>query len=103
MLTRSMDGTMKIWDCRMLSDAKGPLKSFENLPATHEKTGVCVSHDGKYLVTGTSFQKGAKDNAVLRVYDGKTFEQLKSLNFGKRSISRIAWPGDINQLIVGTN
>jgi len=102
MLTRSMDGTMKIWDCRMLSDAKGPLKSFENLPAAHERTAVCVSPDGKYFVTGTSYEKNATDNAVLRVYDGKTFEQLKSLNFGKRSITKIKWPSDINQLIVGT-
>jgi len=101
--TRSMDGTMKLWDCRMLSDAKGPVKMFEDLAAEHEKTGVCASHDGKYIVTGTSFRKASKIVATLRVYETQNFGLVRSLDFGLRSIQPIAWNRDINQIVVGTS
>lgn len=102
MATRSMDGTLKLWDCRMLSDAKGPIKVFDGLPAESEKTTLCASPDGRYLVTGTSFVKGALGSASLKVYDTKTLGLVKSIDFGKRSVTRVAWPKDINQLVVGT-
>merc|ERR1712100_1014288 len=98
-----MDGTMKLWDCRMLSDAKGPVTTFENLPAFYEKSGVCASPDGKYIVAGTNFKKGTSNKASLRVYDTKTFSMMKSLDFGAKSVLRIEWPRDINQLVVGTS
>eukprot|EP00928_Gymnodinium_smaydae_P046568 TRINITY_DN31024_c0_g1_i1.p1 TRINITY_DN31024_c0_g1~~TRINITY_DN31024_c0_g1_i1.p1 ORF type:complete len:779 (+),score=187.68 TRINITY_DN31024_c0_g1_i1:297-2339(+) len=104
--TRALDNTMKLWDCRMLSDAKGPVKVFDDLPAALEKTGVCASPDGKYLVTGTSFSSskgGAHGGASLRVYDAKSFSLVKSLDFGKKSVLRIAWPREINQVVVGTS
>merc|ERR1719162_355149 len=53
MVTRSIDNSMKLWDCRMLSDAKGAVRTWDDLPASHEKTGVCSSPDGKHVVTGT--------------------------------------------------
>eukprot|EP00929_Paragymnodinium_shiwhaense_P028155 TRINITY_DN16389_c0_g1_i1.p1 TRINITY_DN16389_c0_g1~~TRINITY_DN16389_c0_g1_i1.p1 ORF type:complete len:775 (+),score=226.05 TRINITY_DN16389_c0_g1_i1:84-2408(+) len=103
MVTRAMDNTMKVWDCRMLNDAKGPVKVFEDLPAGHEKTGLCCSPDGRFLVTGTSFVKGAAmGSATLQVYDTKTFAQERSLDFGSKSITKLAWPEEINQLVVGT-
>jgi len=102
LVTRALDNTMKVWDCRMLSDAKGPVKTYEDLPAEHEKTGVCCSPDGKYIVTGTAFTKGALGNAVVKVYDAKTFETAKTLSFGQKSVTRMAWPRDINQLVVGS-
>jgi len=102
MVTRAMDNTMKVWDCRMLSDAKGPVKVFEDLPCGHEKTGLCVSPDGKYIVTGTSFEKGALGSATVRVYEAKTFNSVKTLDFGKKNALQMAWPEEINQLVVGT-
>ncbi|CAE8583693.1 unnamed protein product [Polarella glacialis] len=102
LVTRSMDNTMKIWDTRMLSDAKGPLKVFENLAASHEKTGLCVSPDGRFIVTGTTLTKGALGSSTVRVFDAKTFSSVKTLDFGKRNALRFAWPTEINQLLVGT-
>merc|ERR1712232_389881 len=101
MVTRSMDNGMKLWDCRMLSDAKGPLNAWTDLPAGHEKQGVCGSPDGKYIVTGTSLEKGAKGNSSLRVYDADDFSLAKSLDFGQRSVIRVGWQPEINQVIVG--
>jgi len=103
LVTRSLDCTMKVWDTRMFSDAKGPVKVFEDLATSHEKTGICVSPDGKYLVTGTSMVKGALGSATLRVFDAKSFASVKSLDFGKKSVLRIAWPGELNQVLVGTS
>lgn len=103
MVTRAMDNTMKVWDCRMLSDAKGPLKTWEDLPAGNEKVGLCTSPDGKYIVTGTAFEKGAAmGSASVRVYDARDFGHVQSLDFGARSCTQLAWPQEINQLLVGT-
>lgn len=101
--TRALDNTLKIWDCRMFSDAKGPVKVWDDLPAGLDKSGVCASPDGKYIVAGTSFRKGALGNASLRVYDTASFSQVKSLDFGTRSVVKVAWPRDINQIVVGTS
>eukprot|EP00913_Durusdinium_trenchii_P018479 g17361.t1 len=91
-----------IWDCRMMSDAKGPVKVFDDLRTAHEKTGVCTSPDGRYIVTGTSLSKNALGAATLRVYDTKTLSLTKSLDFGKKSVLRLAWPKDLNQILVST-
>lgn len=101
--TRSLDDSMKIWDCRMLSDAKGPVKIFGELPTAHEKTGLCTSPDGKYVVTGTGFQKGSMGAATVRIFDTKEFKQVKSLDFGNRSVIRVTWHEELNQLLVGTH
>lgn len=102
MVTRSMDNTMKVWDCRMLSDAKGPVKVLDDLPCYSERTNLCTSPDGKYIVTGTSFTKGSSSSASVRVYDSKGFELVKNLDFGGRGVTRITWHSELNQLIVGT-
>ncbi|CAE7908098.1 wdr70 [Symbiodinium microadriaticum] len=102
LVTRSLDNSMKVWDCRMLSDAKGPVKVFDDLRTAHEKTGICTSPDGRYLVTGTSLAKGALGSATLRLYDVKTFGLVKSLDFGKKSPLRVVWQKDLNQLVVTT-
>lgn len=101
MVTRSTDSTMKIWDLRMLSDAKGPVKVIENLPANNERTGVCTSPDGRHIVTGTSFAKGA-GSASLRVYDAKGYDLTKTVDLGPRGVTRLIWSQELNQLVVGT-
>jgi len=78
------------------------VKSFEHLPASHEKSGLCTSPDGKFIVTGTSFHKADTGSAVVRVFDAKDFRHVKSIDFGSRSAVRLTWPRELNQLIVGT-
>jgi len=104
MVTRSLDDTMKIWDTRMLSDAKGPVKVLGDLPCGgQEKAGVCVSPDGKYLVAGTAFAKGALGSASVRIYDTEDYQQVKALDFGKKSPLKFLWPSELNQLVVSTS
>lgn len=101
MVTRGLDAKMRVWDTRMLSDTKGPVKSFDNLPAIHEKTGLCVSPDGQYLVTGST---GAtkQGSASVHIFSTKDFSSVRTLDFGKRTALRFHWPKELNQLIVGT-
>eukprot|EP00932_Pfiesteria_piscicida_P009795 SRR837773.20589.p1 GENE.SRR837773.20589~~SRR837773.20589.p1 ORF type:complete len:306 (+),score=93.26 SRR837773.20589:135-920(+) len=94
---------MKVWDTRMLSDAKGPVKVFEDLPCGHEKAGVCASPCGRWLVAGTSEQKVTMGNSTVKVWDAQDFSHVKTLDFGKRGPIKFAWPRELNQLIVGTS
>jgi len=103
MVTRSMDNSMALWDCRLLSDAKGPLKRWEDLPNTSEKLGVCSSPDGKYIVTGTSYSRVGNVHSSVRVYDTTDFSLAKNLDFGQRSVVSCCWQKDINQILVGTS
>jgi len=104
MITRSLDNTMKLWDCRVLSDAKGPVHTWKGLPTTHEKQRICSSPDGKYIVAGTSYDRATNANATVRVYNAEDdFSQIKSLDFGKRSVVGLTWHGEINQILIGTS
>lgn len=103
LVTRSMDNSMALWDCRLLSDAKGPLKRWEDLPNTQEKLGVCSSPDGNHIVTGTSYNRVGNVHASVRVFDANDFSLVKNLDFGQRSLVGCCWQKDINQILVGTS
>lgn len=104
LVTRSLDETMKVWDCRMLSDQKGPVKSVADLPAGHEKAGVCTSPDGKYIVVGvTSNPKAASKHAAVQIFDAKDLSLKRSVSLGQRAGIKFAWPAELNQLLVGTS
>ena len=51
LLSRCMDGTMKIWDLRHF---KQPLAIYEELPNCNEQTQCCFSPDERLILTGTS-------------------------------------------------
>jgi len=100
--TRGLDDKMKIWDTRMMSDAKGPVKCFDSLPTGHEKAGLCASPDGRFLVTGTPAEsKGG--SASVHIFDTKDWSNVCTLDFGKRAALRFAWPQELDQLVIGSS
>jgi len=102
MVTRSLDDTVKVWDCRALSDAKGPVKAFYDIKADNEKAGVCASPDGRFIAAGTPYQKNTPmGEATIQVYDVKTLQHVKRVSFEQRSPIVFKWPAELNQLIVG--
>jgi len=103
LVSRSLDNTMKVWDLRMFSDQKGPVKCFDSLHHEHEKIGLCTSPDGKYLVTGTAPQRGAMGDASILIYDAKDFSLKRNLRLEKKAAVRFLWPQELNQLVVGTS
>mmetsp|Transcript_5548 Transcript_5548/g.12093 ORF Transcript_5548/g.12093 Transcript_5548/m.12093 type:complete len:764 (-) Transcript_5548:226-2517(-) len=103
LVTRSMDHTMKVWDTRMLSDAKGPVKTFDNLHCGSEKSGLATSPCGRWIVTGTSPEKAGSGNSTVRVWETEEFKNVSTIDFGKKMPTKFAWPKALNQLIVGSS
>merc|ERR1712107_301421 len=99
--SRSLDGSLKLWDCRMLSGERGPVKSIADLPCL-EKTSVRNSPDGLYLITATG-ELGKRTSSSVVVFDTKTLEQKEKLDFTGRTAVSLAWPRELNQVIVGTS
>lgn len=48
MMSRCMDGTLKIWDLRKFKD---PIKVFNNLPNEHQTTQCCFSPHADFILT----------------------------------------------------
>jgi WD40 repeat protein len=97
--TRNTDGTLKVWDIRML-----------NRPILHERglfnrfpgNKMCFSPDNRYLLLGTSTGEKADEKlSYLHFYDTTTLKKVKSLAVGASSIHGLCWSPAINQIIVG--
>ncbi|EER08278.1 conserved hypothetical protein [Perkinsus marinus ATCC 50983] len=94
MLSRSLDGTMKMWDCRKLRAAT-PVRTWDNLPCTDEHTDITISPDESMALTGTG------DGRVV-VYDlqSEAVEPLKSYTFRTQSAVRTFWHPVLQQIVV---
>ncbi|KAF4675437.1 WD repeat-containing protein 70 [Perkinsus chesapeaki] len=94
MLSRSLDGTMKMWDCRKLR-ASTPVRTWENLPCTDEHTDITISPDESMALTGTS------DGRVV-AFDmhSESGEPLKEYTFRTQSAVRTLWHPILQQIIV---
>ena len=55
LLSRCMDGTLKIWDLR---NFKQPVMAYDDLPNCHEHTQCCFSPDEKLVLTGAALKTG---------------------------------------------
>ncbi len=63
---------MKIWDIRSI---KKPLNVWNNLPNYLPGSKVCLSHDDKFIITGTSVGNTPQEKiSKLLFYDALTFE-----------------------------
>ena len=75
--TRSLDGTMKIWDLRNLK-ANLPLHVLEGLPNLFDETKCIYSPHGEYLITGTSAER-EKSNGSIKIFSCKSMELEQTL------------------------
>lgn len=95
LLSRAMDGTMKLWDVRQF---KSPVSVVEDLPNSQPQTTCSFSPDEKLALTGVS-QEG--DNAgylaVIDVSLGDVVRQIKVVG----STVAAQWHGRLNQILVG--
>ncbi len=94
LLSRSCDGTLKIWDIRNISK---PQFFWEDLENFHPKTNVTLSPDEKYILTGTSARE-KQGLGFLHFYDSTTFQSVASLAIAQSSVVRTKWHPEINQL-----
>ena len=97
--SRSMDGSMKLWDIRKFSTA---LYVFDNLANFYPMTGIVFSPHDDIVATGTSV-KNEHGKSRLCFYSKSTFELVEEISGGHSSIVSLLWHPKLNQIFVGTS
>lgn len=58
---------------------------------------MCLSHDEKYIITGTSVGNTPDEKfSKLLFFDAQTFDQVADINFGEHSVTDIQWHKSLN-------
>ncbi|KAM3727257.1 Gastrulation defective protein [Dirofilaria immitis] len=97
-LSRSLDGTMKLWQ---LETFNKPLHVVENLKNEFVSTDCGFAPHGEMVYTGTSFDDEDKSDGMLAFFDSKSFDLIYRITYPKLSCIRISWQPKINQILVG--
>ncbi|PWA69145.1 transducin/WD40 repeat-like superfamily protein [Artemisia annua] len=96
LLSRSFDGTLKVWDLRQM---KTELKSFEDLPNHYPQTNVAFSPDEQLLLTGTSVERDSTTGGLLCVFDRQKLELVSKVGISPTcSVVQCAWHPKLNQI-----
>ncbi|KRZ76177.1 WD repeat-containing protein 70 [Trichinella papuae] len=90
LLSRSMDGSLKLWDVRLL---KHPLHVAEGLENMFPSTDCLFSPRNEYCLTGTTLKRQGHCLGELVIFEKNSF---------KEGVIRVAWHPRINQIFCGT-
>lgn len=100
LLSRSFDGTLKVWDMRL---TKVPAKVFSGLPNSHGQTNVVYSPDEQLILTGTSVEKDNATGGLLCFFDKKRLELVRKIGISStQSVVCCAWHPRLNQIFATT-
>lgn len=95
-LARCQDNTMRLFDIRRLDR---PVHTWYELPNNSPNTGVCLSPDEKYIVTGTSNTRNSP--GCLAFFDTAASEEIARVPIMDNKITAVKWEPNLNQLYVG--
>lgn len=96
LLSRSFDGTLKVWDLRQM---KQSLKMFEELPNHYAQTNVTFSPDEQLILTGTSVERDSPTGGLLCFYDREKLELVSKVGISPTcSVVQCAWHPRLNQV-----
>ncbi|KAJ7972575.1 Transducin/WD40 repeat-like superfamily protein [Quillaja saponaria] len=96
LLSRSFDGSLKVWDLRKL---KEPLKVFEDLQNHYAQTNVAFSPDEQLFLTGTSVERESAAGGLLCFYDRVNLELVSRVGISPTSsVVQCAWHPKLNQI-----
>lgn len=95
-LARCQDNTMRLFDIRKLDR---PAYTWYELPNNSPNTGVCLSPDERYIVTGTSNTKNTP--GCLAFFDLNSSEEIARVPIMDNKITAVHWEPQLNQLYVG--
>ncbi|KAL1546637.1 WD repeat-containing protein 70-like [Salvia divinorum] len=96
LLSRSFDGTLKVWDLRQMKKA---LHIFDDLPNNYAQTNVAFSPDEELFLTGTSVEKNNTTGGLLCFYDRSKMELVSRVGISSTySVVQCAWHPRINQI-----
>lgn len=96
LLSRSFDGTLKVWDLRKM---KQSLKVFEDLPNHYPQTNIAFSPDEQLILTGTSVERDSPIGGLLCFYDREKLELVSMIGISPTcSVVQCAWHPKLNQV-----
>lgn len=96
LLSRSFDGSMKVWDLRKM---KEPLKVFDDLSNHYAQTNIAFSPDEQIFLTGTSVEKDGTIGGLLCFYDRVKMELVSRVGISPTcSVVQCAWHPRLNQV-----
>ncbi|KAH0661136.1 hypothetical protein KY290_027104 [Solanum tuberosum] len=96
LLSRSFDGSLKVWDLRQM---KEPLKVFDDLPNNYAQTNVAFSPDEQLFITGTSVEKDGTTGGMLCFFDRGKLELVSRVGISTSySVVQCAWHPRLNQI-----
>ena len=98
LISRSLDGSMKIWDTRKFKD---PLHKWDILPAIIEESSAIFANNEKYIMTGVSADPSTGTEGSIHIYNTNTFELMDTIECGNISPVKIVWHENLFQSIVG--
>ncbi|XP_004289999.1 PREDICTED: WD repeat-containing protein 70 [Fragaria vesca subsp. vesca] len=96
LLSRSCDGTLKVWDLRQMKD---PLKVFQDLPDNYAQTNIAFSPDEQLFLTGTSIERESTTGGLLCFFDRAKLELVSKVGISPTcSVVQCAWHPKLNQI-----
>ncbi|KAL3647680.1 hypothetical protein CASFOL_008648 [Castilleja foliolosa] len=97
LLSRSFDGTLKVWDLRKMKEA---LHAFDDLPNNYAQTNVAFSPDEQLFLTGRSVEKNSTTGGMLCLYDRVKMELVSRVGISPTfSVVQCAWHPRLNQIL----
>lgn len=96
LLSRSFDGSLKVWDLRQM---KEPLRVFDDLPNNYAQTNIAFSPDEQLFITGTSVEKDGTTGGMLCFFDRGKLELVSRVGISPTySVVQCAWHPRLNQV-----
>ncbi|XP_027177491.1 WD repeat-containing protein 70 [Coffea eugenioides] len=96
LLSRSFDGSLKVWDLRHV---KEPLRVFDDLPNHYAQTNIAFSPDEQLFLTGTSVERDSTTGGLLCFYDRVKLELVSRVGISPTcSVVQCAWHPRLNQV-----
>ncbi|XP_059626113.1 uncharacterized protein LOC132269099 [Cornus florida] len=98
LLSRSFDGSLKVWDLRQMKD---PLRVFDDLHNHYAQTNIAFSPDEQLFLTGTSVERDSTIGGLLCFYDRTKLELVSRVGISPTcSVVQCAWHPKLNQILV---
>ncbi|XP_027350622.1 WD repeat-containing protein 70 isoform X1 [Abrus precatorius] len=96
LLSRSFDGSLKVWDLRKTKES---LKVFEDLPNHYGQTNIAFSPDEQLFLTGTSVERESSTGGLLCFFDRANLELVSRVGISPTcSVVQCSWHPKLNQI-----
>ncbi|PQQ17535.1 WD repeat-containing protein 70 [Prunus yedoensis var. nudiflora] len=96
LLSRSLDGSLKVWDLRQMKD---PVKVFDDLPNNYAQTNIAFSPDEQLFLTGTSIERESPIGGLLCFFDRAKLQLVSKVGISPTcSVVQCAWHPKLNQI-----